>query len=314
MWGKAEFRGGLLVLLGALIVALAVVVTGRYLPGLVLLQSLRFHMVVAGIVLALALIALGARWRGALALLPLIAAGLHGYWLVGELYASRKMPEQAPVAQFRFLSFNVLAGNRRADELVAAVLAERPEIVLVMETPGIESHLAQMAEVYPYRLGCERTEVCDISLFSQLPIEEGGIQLFRPFNRERLVTARVRIDGQPVTIVGTHLTKPYDELVAWQEMVELQRLLDGIEGPVVLAGDFNSTIWTESVGTLMERARLVPGPSTPATWPVRLGALGVPIDNMFTRDNARVLTLESGESYGSNHRPLWATIGLYAAE
>lgn len=314
MWGKAEFRGGLLVLLGALIVVLAVVVLGRHLPGLVLLQSLRFHMVAAGVVLALALILLGGRWRGAFALVPLLAAGLHGYWLVGELYASRRMPEEAPVAQFRFLSFNVLAGNRHAEELVAAVLADQPEIVLVMETPGIESHLAQMAKVYPYRLGCERTESCDISLFSQLPIEEGGIQNFQPFNRERLVTARVRVDGQPVTIVGAHLTKPYDELVVWQEMVVLRRLLDGIEGPVVLAGDFNSTIWTESLGTLMERARLTPGPSTPATWPVRLGAFGVPIDNMLTRDNARILTLESGESYGSNHRPLWASIGLYPAE
>ncbi|MBB4051554.1 endonuclease/exonuclease/phosphatase (EEP) superfamily protein YafD [Devosia subaequoris] len=314
MWGKAEFRGGLLVLLGALIVVLAVVVLGRHLPGLVLLQSLRFHMVAAGVVLALALILLGGRWRGAFALVPLLAAGLHGYWLVGELYASRTMPEEAPVAQFRFLSFNVLAGNRHAEELVAAILADQPEIVLVMETPGIESHLAQMAKVYPYRLGCERTESCDISLFSQLPIEEGGIQIFQPFNRERLVTARVRVDGQPVTIVGAHLTKPYDELVVWQEMVVLRRLLDGIEGPVVLAGDFNSTIWTESLGTLMERARLTPGPSTPATWPVRLGAFGVPIDNMLTRDNARILTLESGESYGSNHRPLWASIGLYAAE
>jgi len=314
MWGKAEFRGGLLVLLGALIVALAVVVSGRYLPGLILLQSLRFHIVAAGIVLALALIALGGRWRGALALVPLLAAGLHGYWLVGELYTNRTMPDEAPVTQFRFLSFNVLSGNPRASELVDAVLADPPEVVLVMETPGIEPHLNRLAEIYPYRLGCERTESCDISLYSRLPIEEGGVQLFRPFNRERLVTARVRVNGLPVTIVGTHLTKPYDDHVVWQEMAILRRLLANIEGPLVLSGDFNSAIWTQSVGMLMQEGRLVPGPSTPATWPVRLGPFGVPIDNMFTRDNARILTLESGESHGSNHRPLWATIGLYAAE
>jgi len=314
MWGKAEIRGGLVVLLGALIVALGLIVVGRHLPGVVLLQSLRFHLVAAGVALALALMVFGARWRGALGLIPVLAAGLHGYWLVGDLYSSRTEPPGAPVAQFRFLSFNVLTGNARASELVDAVLADRPEVVLVMETPGIEEHLGRMADVYPYRLGCERTEVCDISLYSQLPIEDGGIQLFRPLNRERLVTARVRVDGQPVTIVGAHLTKPYDDVVVWQEITTLRRLLATIEGPVVLAGDFNSAIWTQTVGSLMEEAQLVPGPSTPATWPVRLGPLGVPIDNMFTRDNARILTLESGESYGSNHRPLWARIGLYASE
>lgn len=314
MWGKAEFRGGLVVLLGALILTLGIVVAGRYLPGVLLLQSLRFHLVAVGIVLALALIVLGARWRGALGLIPVLAAGLHGFLLVGELYSSRTAPPGAPVAQFRFLSFNVLSGNPRANELVDAVLADPPEIVLVMETPGIEPYLDRMAEVYPYRLGCERTEVCDISLFSQLPIEDGGIQLFRPFNRERLVTARVRVDGQPVTIVGAHLTKPYDDHVVWQEMTILRRLLAGIEGPLLLSGDFNSAIWTQSVGTLMHEGQLVPGPSTPATWPVRLGPLGVPIDNMFTRGPARIMTLESGDSYGSNHRPLWASIGLYAPE
>lgn len=314
MWGKAEFRGGLLVALGAVIVLLAIVVSGRDVPGVILLQSLRFHLMAAGVFLALGLIVLGARWRGLLGLLPVLAAGVHGYWLIGELYANRTDYAAVPAAQFRFLSFNVLNGNQRADELVDAVLADPPEIVLIMETPGIRPHLDRMAEVYPHRLGCERPETCDISLYSRLPIEEGGIELFRPFNWERLVTARVRVDGQPVTIVGAHLTKPYDNHVAWQEMWVLSSLLRTIEGPLVLAGDFNSAIWTETMGMLIERGGLAPGPVTPATWPVRLGPVGVPIDNMLTRGEAQILTLEAGDSHGSNHRPLWASIGLYAAD
>ena len=47
---------------------------------------------------------------------------------------------------------------------------------------------------------------------------------------------------------------------------------------------------------------------------MRAGPLGVPIDNMFTRGNARILDLAAGEdSFGSNHRYLRATVGLYPA-
>ncbi|MCP8883567.1 endonuclease/exonuclease/phosphatase family protein [Devosia sp. XJ19-1] len=311
-WG--EWRGALLALSGFLVVVFAVIIVQPGLPGELLLQSLRFHLIACGIGLAAALALAGARWRGLLLLMVMLGFGAHSATYVLDFQARRVDYASAPLAQFRFLSFNVLTGNPRSEELVEAIIANPPDVALIMETPGIESHLDRLAEVFPYRAGCEDTVVCDISLHSRYPFEEVSVADLPPLGRERLIIGRINVDGQRVSVAGIHLTKPYYDNVAEVELWHIDRALDGIEGPLVLAGDFNSASWTEPMAWIGREQGLASGPTQPATWPVRLGPLGVPIDNVFTRGAAQLISLESGESYGSNHRPLWATVGLYGAD
>ena len=49
MLSKAEFRGGLLALCAILVVVMIVIVRPGLLPGGLLLQSLRFHILIAGL-------------------------------------------------------------------------------------------------------------------------------------------------------------------------------------------------------------------------------------------------------------------------
>jgi len=314
MLSKADFRGVLLAIAGFVSLLLLIISWSPGLPGELLLQSLRFHILAAGIVALVALVAFGARWRGLLYGLVLLVGAAHAGYVVWQLYAWRTPMAGQPVAQFQLMSSNTLTGNRSAEQLVQAVLAYPPDIVVFEETPGIEQYLDQLGTAFPHRLGCDRSASCDISLLSRLPIADGGVLLLPPFNRERLVWARVEVDGQPVTIVGAHLSKPYFDEASWEELFNIGRFIMGLEGPVVLAGDFNAAAWSEPLAMLVDRLQLSPGPSMPATWPVRAGMLGVPIDNMFTRGQARILDIASGaDSHGSNHRPLIATIGLYTA-
>ena len=314
MLSRAEFRGAFLALGGVLLVVLLIVWLSPNIPGALLLQSLRFHLAAVGLGLAVLAIWSGARWRGLLGLVLVLASAGHGALLVADLYARRTPMATGPAAQFRFLSFNVLTGNDRSSELVDAILADPPDVALIMETPGVEAYLDRLAEVLPYRVGCADTRTCDISLHSRFPIEDGQIRLLPPFGHERLVTGRIEVDGHAVTFAGVHLSKPYFDMASLHELWTINRVLSEIEGPLVVAGDFNAAPWSEPLAQLATQQGLAPGPWPPATWPVRLGPLGVPIDNVFTRGAARLLTLESGESHGSNHRPLWADIGLYEAE
>lgn len=311
-WG--EFRGALLAA-GAFVAAvLAVTIVQPGLPGELILQSLRFHIIAAGLGVALLLVTTGARWRGALLALLMVAAGVQGAGPVTELLARRVDHAEAPLAQFRILSFNVLVGNRRSAELVEAVLDDPPDVMLVMETPGIEDHLARLATILPYRLGCEDSRTCDIALLSRFPLEEAEMVQLAPLDNERLVKAALSVDGQRVTIVGAHFSKPHHDNVTPIEFWRVHRFLGEIDGPLVLAGDFNAAPWSYPVAELARAHNLAPGPWMPATWPVRLGPLGVPIDNMFARGAAQIVTLEAGDNLGSNHRPLWAEIGLYGTD
>ena len=61
----------------------------------------------------------------------------------------------------------------------------------------------------------------------------------------------------------------------------------------------------------MQVQQLAPGPAYPPTWPVELGPLGVPLDNVFTRAPLAVQSVEAiPDPMGSNHRGLLAGIAL----
>lgn len=310
----AELRGVVLALAGFVLVILAVSIRQPGLPGEQLLQSLQFHFAAAGLGLALVLAVMGARWR-ALAL-ALVVSGMAFYASdnIFEFQARRVAHAGAPLTQFRFLSFNVMADNPRAEELVEVIIADPPDVMLVMESLAIRPYLDRLTEVFPYQVGCDGSDSCDISLFSRFPFEDQSLAQLSPLWANRFVTGRISVDGQSVTVVGLHLTKPYYGDIAETELRRASRMMERIEGPVVVAGDFNAASWSDAVAAFGRAQNLAPGPVQPATWPVRLGPLGVPIDNMFTRGSAQIISLESGESIGSNHRPLWATVGLYGAD
>lgn len=313
MWSKAEYRGAVLALGGVLAVILVITSVTPGLPGELLLQTLRFHLVALGLVLALFMVLFGARWRALLFMGVLAVAFAHGAYYVWEFQARRNEPVGALRAEMSFLNYNVLSGNPTASEAADLIVATAPDVALIMETPGVVEYIPQIEAALPYRLGCDRVATCDISLFSRHPITDGKVLEIPPFRRSRLVVAPMSIDGVDLTVVGIHLSKPYFDEASLQELGYLRYTLAQIEGPVVLSGDFNSALWTAPLAWLGRAQNLVPGPTYPATWPVELGPVGVPIDNIFTRGDARILDVSAGaDSHGSNHRYLLARIGFYA--
>jgi endonuclease/exonuclease/phosphatase (EEP) superfamily protein YafD len=313
MWGRAELRGAALALGGVLAVILTITSLSPGIPGELLLQSLRFHLVALGLVLALAMAIFGAKWRAMLFLVFLGGAFVHGAYYVWEFQMRREAPVGALQAELTFLNYNVLASNQTAQAAADYIVRQAPDVALIMETPGVVEYLPEIQKVLPNRLGCDRAATCDISLYSRFPIEDGQLLQIPPFQRSRLVIAPMTIDGAKLTVVGIHLSKPYFDEASLQELGYLRYVLSKIEGPVLLSGDFNASIWSAPVARLGRAQELIPAPSYPATWPVEFGALGVPIDNMFTKGNARILGVSAGEdSFGSNHRYLLARVGIYA--
>ena len=98
MLSKAEFRGVLLAIAGFVSLLLLIISWSPGLPGELLLQSLRFHILAAGIVALVALVAFGARWRGLLYGLVLLVGAAHAGYVVWQLYAWRTPMAGQPVA------------------------------------------------------------------------------------------------------------------------------------------------------------------------------------------------------------------------
>lgn len=309
----AELRGvftGLMAVAAGVIFAISV---DLGVPGQALLGSLRFHIAIALLLLPIALFVLGAWWRGLLSLLLIGASLAQGIVIVAGMHEARAPLEaRTPAVTLSVMSYNVLADNATPDAALDAILARRPDFAVIMETPGIERHLDDLSVVFPWRAGCQSTATCDLSILSRLPLSDVRVLKMGPYKQERMVIAKAEAGGVRFTIVGLHLTKPYYDGTAWEELRYATQEMSKIEGPIVLAGDFNAAAWSDSIAAFASAAALVPPPSHPATWPVELGGLGVPIDNMFTRGPALIRSIAAQPPYGSNHLGLLATVDLFA--
>ena len=313
----AEIRG---LLSGLALVGIAglIAIDGpQLIPGQELLQSLRFHIAAAVLGLVVLLLMSRAWWRGVLLLVIVLAsAGQGGLIVYREQQARSAYDGRTALATARVLSFNVLNSNERGADIADYMIETSPDVAFIMESGAIHFQRERIAAAFPYFGGCDGNGAnCDLMVFSKTPLTEVRVIPLQPFARLRLVVAKTVIDGQAVTLVGTHLSKPYFDESAWGELYQIRALLRTISGPVILSGDFNAAAWSEPVAQLATASDLVPPPYYPATWPIRFGALGVPIDNMFTRGGARIETIAAmDDALGSNHRGLVASVGLYGAD
>tara|TARA_A100001391_G_scaffold92577_3_gene61203 strand:- start:1694 stop:2641 length:948 start_codon:yes stop_codon:yes gene_type:complete len=310
----AEIRG---VLTGFGLVAAGVIVLTRVdlgLPGQSLLQSLQLHMGVGLLGLALLLALAKARWRAGLVVAMAVFAAGHVMWRVAAQYEGRgPLQGLEREAGFTLLSFNVLNSNDRHDELADYIAGSGADFAFIMEAGRLRQHFEQLEAVYPYRVGCEQGTPCDLLMLSKLPLDNAEIRSLGNIHPNRMIVAQTEIGGEALTLVAAHLTKPYFDDAGIFEARRLTRQLAAIEGPLVLAGDFNSAPWADAIDDLVHGANLLPPPRYSATWPTELGPLGIPIDHVFSRAPVIIDRIEAlPDPLGSNHLGLIAELGVVA--
>lgn len=309
----SETRGiltGLAVIGVALLVAVSIELR---LPGQELLSTLRFHIGAGLLVLALLLVLSGARLR-ALVLFGLIALSLTQGAMIVVAQQERRAPLEGREAKasLRALSFNVLYTNTEGISAARYIAGSDADVVVLMEGGGIAPGFDAVMESYPYRLGCEPDVYCDMAILSRTPLVDAQKYQLKALSRLRLFQASTVIDGQTVTIIALHLTKPYFDNMAELELLQAEGRIVKTPGPILLMGDFNAAAWSNDIAAFAERLGLVPPPRYPATWPVELAPLGAPIDNMFTRGDLLIRNIATTpEAFGSNHLGLLADVDLF---
>jgi endonuclease/exonuclease/phosphatase (EEP) superfamily protein YafD len=129
--------------------------------------------------------------------------------------------------------------------------------------------------------------------------------------KNRLVISSVDFGGETINLVSAHLTKPYFDDFQMAELEDLGKVLGSIDGPLVLSGDFNSSVIAPSIQGFLREQKLKTIVPEPATWPVAAGALGIAIDHIFARTPLHLRSLKRlDDNLGSNHAGLIAEFVL----
>lgn len=278
-----------------------------------------------GATLLLLLTNLGIALMMALLRAPRLALALAGATLGATLTTGLRvapltaplMPRASPA--LNLVWWNAYGGNPLpAPRLAGAVTGFDADVVILGEARALKPSMAALRQSYPYNLGCQPDDLCDVVVLSRKPLQSAGDLFGRPYlgstgliRNQRLAVFRVDTRQGPLNIVAMHQSKPWYGAVHGVETGWLYRILANLDGPTVMVGDFNTPPW----GNVMVDLARTTGLRLPAnfrpTWPIGLGPLGVPIDHVLVRGGARLTGLASiAGDLGSNHRGLRAGVAL----
>lgn len=286
------------------------VISLRYVKDFYLLSffySFQIHLAVAAAAASVAALLVKRHWYAMLTLGLSAILTVHGAVMAREFV--EPAVEESQAALFRLLSFNIENDNFANGPAIAdMVIGSGADVVNILEAEPLLSELPRLLKTYPYYVGCGiGMEQCDTLVLSKRPLIEPRIRNLGLLWRNRLTISTIDFDGRKVNFLAAHLTKPYYDEFHGLEIEDLAEVIPSLPGPLVLAGDFNTSILAPDMQYLMRSQGLGTVSLEPATWPIVAGPFGIPIDHVFSKAPLRLKSVRRIEdSFGSNHFGLMA--------
>jgi endonuclease/exonuclease/phosphatase (EEP) superfamily protein YafD len=215
---------------------------------------------------------------------------------------------------FRLLSFNVWFRNPDMATTAAYIEQSQADAVVLLElTPPQAERLRPLLPSYPHyyiepsRMGA--------AVFTKWPVLAAESM---PLAKDGAIAARVRIDwlGTPMTVLGVHLNWPLgprNSKFRNEELAGVVAFSQAQSEPLIVAGDFNLTPWSEYFKDALEDSGLhdsALGFGLARSWPAQFAPLGIRIDHCLISSEWQSKRVAIAASLGSDHLPLVADLTL----
>jgi endonuclease/exonuclease/phosphatase (EEP) superfamily protein YafD len=219
-------------------------------------------------------------------------------------------PAAAASQSYRVAMANIEFENEDVEAVQAFIEAADADILILEEfTPTWEENLANLKTAYPYFETRPRVDAWGIAFFSRIPYED--IEVDDPGPRTYpTIYAHYDLEGTPVTVIGTHPAHPVGDDNVQARDLQLATMVEFASQrtePVVMCGDFNSTLWSVNFRTFLADADLRnagQGFGFQPTWPTTFPLILTPFDHCLVSEEIRVHNFETGPNTGSDHYPI----------
>ncbi len=246
-----------------------------------------------------------------------LAVGYQAWWI---LPYTRLFPQEVKNAdggaeddRFTLLSVNVLMTNRRTEALLRIVRAERPDVLVTLETNREwERALAALEADYPHQLKCPLENLYGMHLYSRLPLEDSKIQFLVEEDKPSMHTLVVLRSGRRVCLHCLHPAPPSpteNETSRERdaELVMVGRSVAGARYPVVVSGDLNDVAWSATTRLFRKVSGLLDprvGRGMYNTFHAEHWFCRWPVDHFFHSDHFALVRLKRLPQCGSDHFPV----------
>lgn len=275
-----------------------------------LASHFRVHYAIAASVSSIIFLFYRAHW---LALLSMVSLVFNLAFVVPWYFGSREVASKDDIKLF--LS-NVLTSNNNHESLVSLIHNESPDIIVVMEiNKDWVSSLNVLKNEYAYNKLVPREDNFGIGVYSKLPIIMASVKYFGSSVVPSIVLS-LKVAEDTLTLVATHPVPPIGDnyfTLRNKQLSHVAQEAKKFSGPLILAGDLNTTMWSSHYNQLETNGKLRSvrrGFGVNATWPSGFGILGIPIDHVLISDQIRVVDFKLGTSVGSDHLPLIVELSI----
>lgn len=315
--------------LGAVGVALLAILAlfGFAVPEFDLLNHAQIFLL-PGTLIGVAIVALLLRGtlRSVAVIVVLVGVAASANVMLPEFLGSLRARPAAPASgTITMMTHNLFGMNYEMEKVVAAIHAEDPDIIVLQEYFGeqaTELHPLLLAD-YPFFVRCRGGKRANLGLYSRLPftqVEDGAC----PNNaygttRTAHILAEFRTeDGKPFSVITTHMDWPLPVARQREQLNVLSGVVDKIEGPMILAGDFNSTPWSYALRDFVARNGFTRETVNLVTYPLSWYYFGawrdtipfLPLDHVMVRGGIVVHDLHAGRRTASDHLPVVFTFSV----
>lgn len=200
---------------------------------------------------------------------------------------------------------NMLYHNDDPSGILADILSQDPDVVTLQEAVGRSGVILRtLLDAYETGLTCDSPGADGLAIFAVWTAVPGTA-----FCGEQVAGVQVEGPDGPVWIIAIHLRWVYPYQNA-KQAGRIETLLRDLEGPKIVAGDFNVVPWADSVKGIAEAAQVQRVGRALVTF-ARLGVLRVQIDHVFATGGAGVTARRP--RLGSDHWGIWAEYTMDAS-
>ncbi len=217
----------------------------------------------------------------------------------------RKVAEHEMVS---IISANVLTSNTQYDRVITLIHEEHPDIFVAVEVnkKWVDA-LQVITSDYPYYNYVARDDNFGMAVYSKLPFS-GDFEYSGEFNLPLGV-----FDFGKFSLLSIHTPPPmsssYNKELKNYVSSALS-LADVQNKPVVMAGDFNTTIWSENALPIIRSGFQSSSPRGLSwTYPTGNVLLAIQIDHIWGRE-VTFHDYESLEDVGSDHYPIFGRFSV----
>ena len=217
-------------------------------------------------------------------------------------------------ATVQVISVNVYQFNKEFKKFHELIEKYSPDIFITMESNSDwETANRKLEEQYPHTLKMTLENTYGMHLYSKIPISEGKIHFFVADDLPSIEAHFKTQDGHSFVLFAVHPPppSPTEEKTSKErdgDLLSVAKKVKAIKLPAVVIGDFNTVAWSETSILFRKTSEMIDarvGRGILATFHAKYWFFRVPLDLLFHTPDIFIEKLDTLESIGSDHFPIF---------